>query len=162
MLCPNKSTWSHDFLRPGAPCPYCTEVEESTATVVTTDPPPPPPPTSTATSISVGSTSTIPSTIHTAVKSVNTFRTHKIGTIRNPSQVPQYRFEVRVAHAAFTSGNAVAKFTSFPDSFKHNISQNRVFNYDDLLRQFKRVGERLVNDLSHWEPIMFPKGTGKW
>jgi len=161
MLCPQKPTWSHDFLRDGAPCPYCTGTEESTSdsvptvTVATTELPPP---SLVAPATSVGSTSAI----HTTVKSVNAFRTQKISNLRTTAMLIQYRFDIRVAHAVFTPGNPIAKFTCFPESYKHNIYHNQVYNYGSLLRQFERAGLKVSDDLSHWKPILNPKGPGKW
>jgi hypothetical protein len=155
MLCPNKPTWSHDFLREGIPCPYCEEPTSDNVSATTTTASTK---LSTASATSVGSTSAI----HSAVKSVNAFRAQNITKHRATATPPLYRFDVRVAHAAFIRGSAMTKFTCFPGSFKHCIPQSKVFNYRSFHREFENAGWEITYNLPHWRSIMNPGGIGTW
>jgi hypothetical protein len=186
VLCTSKPTFSHDFLVPGVPCPFCdstTTTPAKSAITASSAPPAPPalitetPPTlvipelptsaqesSTAitpTSSAVYAPGPLTTSFRQAIGGATATRSNAITTAKTASRPPPvYRFHIRVAHARFDPGSAIPKFIAYKESWNSVITANTTFRDWELRQHFLKAVEDV--NLAHLRPIVAPQDHGKW
>jgi hypothetical protein len=154
VLCKQNPMWSHDFLLPGIPCPYCTNEPGNTSskatpsmsmTTVTPSPISDPAITSTTSSTSVPA---IPAAsaafIPTARQAVNTAQYSRSRAILQARTTPilarppqnNVHLLIKVAHAVFEEGSAIPTFQRFAESWQCSIPYGQVFMNPRMLALF--------------------------
>jgi hypothetical protein len=172
VLCTRNPKWSHDFLIPGIPCPYCSPEAGDTTLDTTPTPTPSLSAVSTAPSSSISITTSTPvtsafmPTARHAVTAAQQSRGRAITRTQSPPppSTEDVRLLVRVAHATFTNEDDIAPtYQLFTETFVVVLVHGSTFNRFTLTATIQREGEKTMGPSSHWRDIIRPLTcAGNW